>query len=89
MVRNARSFNFGRIESNPDLARALDEMYTDLSLEVSFKISKNVTAATSPPASDPINKNFQIGDMWIRQDTNSVWVMTSRTTNEAVTWTAV
>lgn len=91
MPRLPTNYNFGRIErdENPELIRALSDMYSKTALEVNYRVSKRVVAGQNPPASNEVNKNFEIGDMWIRTDTNGVWVMTSRTSDIAVTWTAV
>lgn len=74
---------------NPELARQLDESYTDTALVVNSKISKRVISGQDPPASDSVNKNFEIGDIWVRTDTDTAWIMTSRTTDIAVTWTQI
>ncbi len=83
--------NFGREVSEhlPYLARQLDEMYTDIANTINNLVKKNILSGADPAANDQRNSYFSIGDMAIRTDTNAVWVMTSRTTPEAVTWTAV
>lgn len=83
--------NFGRevLQQMPLLARQLDEMYTDIANALQTVVRKNVITGANPPANAPSNAEFDIGDITVRIDTNTVWVMTSRTTNEAVTWTAV
>ena len=73
-------------EMSPMMLRGLDEAYTDLANAIITKISKRVVDGVSPPANDPINSLFEIGDIWVRTDTNQAWIMTSRTTNEAVNW---
>lgn len=84
-----RTFNWGETIRNigADLYNQLSKAYTDTSDVVNTKISKRVVSGQDPPASDQINRNYDIGDMWIRTDTNRVWCMTSRTTDIAVTWT--
>lgn len=84
-------YNWGSAlaNSNPLLVRQLDEAYSDTAIAVNTKISKNVVDGQDPPASDVVNKNFEIGDIWVRTDTNSAWIMTSRTTNVSVTWTLI
>ncbi len=83
--------NFGRelSEELPYLARQLDEMYTDIASSVNNLVKKNIISGANPPANDQRNSFFSIGDITVRTDTNAVWVMTSRTTPNAVTWTAV
>ena len=81
-------FNWGYNleQSEPALFRQLNQVYSDIAQVVNTRVS--VFADTSnPPANNPINKNFKIGDTWGRTDTNQAWVMTSRTSAEAVTWT--
>ena len=91
MSRVPTTYNFGSDQDNEnrDLVRQLSRMYSTLALEINYRVSKRVVSGDSPPASSDINKNFEIGDMWVRTDTNGVWIMTSRTTDIAVTWTAV
>lgn len=74
---------------NPQLIRALDEMYTDVANAISNLVKKNIISGANPAAVDQRNSFFSIGDITVRTDTNAVWVMTSRTTPEAVTWTPV
>jgi hypothetical protein len=73
----------------PQLARQLDEMYTDIANALSLLVKKNIITGANPPANDQRNSFFSIGDITVRTDTNAVWVMTSRTTPNAVTWTLV
>lgn len=83
--------NFGSevLKEMPQLARQLDEMYTDISNAIQVQARRNVISGANPPANDPSNAIFSIGDITIRTDTNSAWIMTSRTTNTAVTWTLI
>jgi hypothetical protein len=83
--------NFGNEVSYqmPQLARQLDEMYTDIANALSFVVKKNVITGADPAANDQRNSFFSIGDITVRTDTNAVWVMTSRTTPNTVTWTSV
>lgn len=73
----------------PQLARQLDEMYTDIANALNFLVKKNIISGADPSANDQRNSFFSIGDITVRTDTNGVWVMTNRTTPNAVTWTAV
>jgi hypothetical protein len=89
-------FNWGSALTNfnPELVRQLDEVYTDTANAVNTKVSKYYTNGTSrphvdPPASNIFNRNFEIGDIYVRTDTDSAWIMTSRTTDIAVTWTLI
>jgi hypothetical protein len=74
---------------SPQLARQLDEMYTDIANALTFLVKKNILTGANPAANDQRNSFFSIGDIAVRTDTNAVWVMTSRTTPNAVTWTLV
>ena len=82
--------NFGSVsKENPQLARQLDEMYTDIANSLNNLVKKNILDGANPAANDQRNSFFSIGDIAIRTDTDSAWIMTSRTTSEAVTWTAI
>lgn len=83
--------NFGRevLEQMPQLARQLDEMYTDIANALSLLAKKNILTGADPAANDQRNSFFSIGDIAIRTDTNRAWIMTSRTTPNAVTWTLI
>lgn len=90
------NFNWGNAlnNSNPQLARQLSEAYTATAFCVNTKISRYVTDGVQkpnvdPPANSDFNKNFDIGDIYVRTDTDSAWIMTSRTTSTAVTWTII
>ena len=89
-------FNWGSFleNQNPELTRQLSTAYSDIAVVTNTKVSKYVTDGdkkphVNPPASSDFNKNFELGDVYIRSDTDSVWMMTSRTTDIAVTWTAI
>lgn len=89
-------FNWGSalVNANPELIRQLDQVYTSTALVVNTKVSKYYTNGTTkpnvdPPASSVFNKNFEIGDIYVRTDTDSAWIMTSRTSDIAVTWTLI
>lgn len=90
------NFNWGSSlrNQNPELTRQLSEAYSNLALTLNTKVSRYVTDGNQrphvdPPASSDFNKNFELGDIYVRSDTDSAWIMTSRTTSEAVTWTIV
>jgi len=52
-------------------------------------VKKNVVTGANPPANSQINSFFSIGDITIRTDTDTAWIMTSRTTPNAVTWSQI
>lgn len=83
--------NFGQelYKLSPILVRQLDDMYTDIANALSTVVRKNVVSGADPAAIAQVNASFSIGDITVRTDTNAVWVMTDRTTPEAVTWTPV
>ncbi len=88
-------FNFGdSLLQNPQLNRQLAQIYTTLAQTVNTKISKYFTDGVlkphvNPPASSQFNRNFDICDIYVRSDTNTAWIMTSRTSDIAVTWTQI
>jgi len=91
-----QNFNWGSSlrNANPELTRQLSEAYSNTAFAVNTKVSKYMTDGilkphANPPANDQFNKNFEIGDIYVRSDTNTAWIMTSRTTSEAVTWTQI
>lgn len=91
-----QNFNWGSSirNSNPELGRQLSQAYTDTALAVNSKSSKYVTDGVlkpnvNPPANSSFNKNFDVGDFYVRTDTNSAWIMTSRTDAENVIWTLI
>lgn len=90
------NFNWGSTlaNQNPLLTRQLSEAYSDTATVVNTKVSKYVTDGdkrphVDPPANSQFNNNFEIGDIYVRTDTDSAWIMTSRTTANAVTWTII
>ncbi len=83
--------NFGGevSEEMPQLARQLDEMYTDIANALLYTIKKNVVNGANPPANNQSNSFFSIGDITIRTDTDTAWIMTSRTDPNNVVWTQI
>lgn len=83
--------NFGSdlYTSQPYLARQLDELYTDIANAVNQAPKNYVSSNRDPDTSAQLNALFSIGDFYIRTDTDSAWIMTSRTTDIAVTWTKI
>lgn len=91
-----QNFNWGSAlrNDNPELNRQLSEAYTATALAVNTKVSKYVTDGlqkpnVDPPASSDFNKNFDVGDIYVRTDTDTAWIMTSRTTAIAAVWTQI
>ncbi len=84
-------YNWGKGEDAEENRknRQLSDTFSDIAVIVNNKVSKRVISGQDPPASDQVNKNFEIGDVWVRTDTDSAWMMTSRTTDIAVTWTLI
>lgn len=83
--------NFGTEikELSPTLANQLSQMYTDFANAITYGIKKNVVNGADPAANDQRNASFSVGDITIRTDTDQAWIMTSRTTPNAVTWTLI
>ena len=91
-----QNFNWGAAlrNDNPELTRQLSTAYSDTAIAVNQKVSKYYTDGNqkphvNPPANSPFNANFEICDVYVRTDTNTGWMMTSRTTANAVTWTQI
>lgn len=83
--------NFGREveENHPELNNQLSQMYTDIANTLQTAVKKNVVSGADPSASAAVNAFFSIGDITVRSDTDTAWIMTSRTTDIAVTWTQI
>lgn len=99
MSRINQTYNWGKKLANedPDLYRQLSEVYARLSRAINTKPDKTVSpnpqvqgsTASNPPSNSDFNKQFDIGDVYVRSDTDTAWIMTSRTTPESVTWTQI
>ena len=96
MPRLSQNYNWGDAlrNENPELVRQLATTYSDTAQVMNTKISKYVTDGVKkpnvdPPANSQFNKNFEIADIYVRTDTNTAWIMTSRTNSNAVTWTQI
>lgn len=90
------NYNWGTslVNNNPELTRQLSSAYGSTARAVNTKISKYTTDGVQrphvdPPANDQFNQNFEIADIYVRTDTDTAWIMTSRTTSSAVTWTQI
>ena len=91
-----QNYNWGSSlrNSNPELTRQLAQAYSDTAAVVNTKSSTYVTDGNqkpnvNPPANSDFNNNFEIGDLYVRIDTNTAWIMTSRTTSNAVIWSQI
>lgn len=87
MTRLNTRYNWGQTLSveNPDLYRQLNDVYSIIASNTNGKCNK-ASMLTAPQADNDVNKNYDIGDIWVNTQTNSAWIMTSRTTPTAVTW---
>lgn len=83
--------NFGSAvrELSPELSNQLDKMYSDIANALIYTVKKNILTGSNPAAVDQRNSLFSIGDLAVRTDTNQAWIMTSRTTPTAVTWSLI
>lgn len=83
--------NFGSEvkELSPVLSNQLSQMYSDIANSLALSVKKDVVSGADPVANTQRNSFFSIGDITIRTDTDSAWIMTSRTTPNAVTWTLI
>jgi hypothetical protein len=91
-----QNFNWGSSlrNANPELTRQLSEAYSNTAQVMNTKVSKYFTDGiqkphVDPPASSDFNKNFEIADVYVRTDTDTAWMLTSRTTSTNVTWTLI
>jgi hypothetical protein len=89
-------FNWGSAlqNDNPELTRQLSQAYSNTAQSINTKTSKYVTDGIQRPHVDPpvdsaFNTNFDIADFYVRTDTDTAWIMTSRTSSTAVTWTLI
>ena len=85
------NYNWGASlrNENPELTRQLSDAYISTAVVVNTKSTVYSVNGANPPASSDFNQNFSIGDMYVRIDTNTAWIMTSRTTSRDVTWTQI
>ena len=83
--------NFGSEikELSPVLANQLSQMYSDIANALSLTVKKSVISGADPAANEQRNSYYSIGDITVRTDTNTAWIMTNRTTPTAVTWTLI
>jgi len=90
MTRLSTRYNWGNKLSseNPELYRQLNDVYSNVA-DSSNKKSTKAQMTSNPSANSDVNKNFDIGDIWVNTSSNTAWIMTSRTTPEAVTWTQI
>lgn len=87
MPSQTPTFNWGsEIKNiNPTLYNQLNDTFSSTARVLNTKTSKYRTTV-NPPADDQINTLFEQGDFWINENTDTAWILTSRTTNTAVTW---
>ena len=83
--------NFGSEvrELSPTLSNQLSQMYTDIVNALSQGIKKDVVSGADPAAVSQRNSFFSIGDITVRTDTDSAWIMTSRTDPTTVVWSKI
>lgn len=99
MSRLPEDFNWGKelATDNPNLYRQLSQVYSENSRATNRKSNKTVSpnpqipgdTANDPPANSTFNAAFDIGDLYVRTDTDTAWIMTSRTSENAATWTQI
>lgn len=92
----ATNFNWGDAlrNENQALMKQLSTAYSSTALCVNTKISKYTTNGdqrphVDPPANSDFNRNWEIGDIYVRTDTDTAWIMTSRTDSNNVVWTQI
>jgi hypothetical protein len=80
-------YNWGESlkDQNGILYNQLQDTYSDTASVVNTKISVNATLNNDPVADSAANMQYTIGDIWINKSLNTAYIMTSRSTNTAVT----
>jgi hypothetical protein len=84
-----KNFGLEIARDQPVLARQLSSMYFDIANAINNLTKKNILSGADPAANDQRNSFYSIGDLAIRTDTDSAWIMTSRTTPNIVVWTKI
>ena len=83
-------FNWGSALQNENLllTRQLDAAYSSTAIIVNTKVSRHITDVDPPNnvTADDLNRNFDIGDIWINTSSDTAWIMTSRTSDVIVNW---
>lgn len=79
-------FNWGtEIKNiNSTLYNQLNDSFSSTARVVNTKISKYITNI-DPPADSETNKIFEDGDIWVNSSSDTAWILTSRSSNTAVT----
>ena len=80
------SFNWGsEIKNlNKTLYNQLIEIYSNIAGVLNTKPSTS-KFTTDPISNSSTNANFLTGDFWVNESTDMAWILTSRTTANAVT----
>lgn len=84
------NFNYGTElkNENPTLYNQLIESYALTARFINTKPTVyNFTS--DPPADSEFNKTREVGDIYINTSSDTAWIMTSRQSNTAVTWTVI
>jgi hypothetical protein len=84
-----RNWGNDLLQTNPDLIRNLDEMYSKIALTLQVVIKKDVVSGADPAAVSQRNTLFSVGDITVRTDTDTAWILTSRTAPDTVVWTKI
>lgn len=90
MTRLNTRYNWGETlsDDNPDLFRQLSDVYGDIAQVSNGKTNKAIMTS-DPQANSDVNKNYDIGDIWVNTSSDTAWILTSRSTAEIVTWTQI
>lgn len=86
----ATKFNWGAeiMNVNQVLYNQLNDSYSSIARITNLKSTKT-SQTTNPPSDSQINANYDIGDIWVNTSTNAGYLLTSRTSANAVTWTLI
>ena len=88
-LSTGRNWGDANYNNNPLLVRQLDDMYRDISVAYDDTVKKRVVQSSDPPSNSEENANFNAGDIWVRQDNNTAWILTSRANANEATWTLI
>lgn len=96
MTTLVQSYNWGAAQrnANPELTRQLSDMYFGVASAVNERVVSYVTDGSlkphvNPPANSQFNANYGTSSIYVRSDTNTAWIMTSRVNTNQVTWTQI
>lgn len=81
----SEDFNFGREleQEQPKVTETLDQMYRDIAPVVNRKPNVVIRENAIPATSDA---RYSVGTIWINQNTNKVYILTSKSNPTTASW---